>query len=246
MPVPRSVAVLVVLIGGGLLAGCESVGIGTDSQTAISLPLPPQPPARLARAARRSAADAEIAAATAAATPGPAAEQDTTKAPETVAAAPAGEPVPVVAEALPAAPGTGADTTRPVEIAAAAPPLATSSVLRDPAPSGANRDASDPAGPAAAVPGPQAALVAPASPVQVRALGLSAATLRARFGHPAEERIAGPARVWRYPGRDCTTVLTLYYDLQRAAFVAVEQRQEGSAPSPEACLASRLAPRGAG
>ncbi|MCC7426404.1 MAG: hypothetical protein IT557_05835 [Alphaproteobacteria bacterium] len=207
---------LVVLLAPGI-AGCESFGTPeAQPNPAAHLPLPPPLPARL-RAARRGITPAEMAAnGTIEAPP----------APEANGAAQSDQP-------------TAADQPAPAGQAAPdadAEAEAGAMTARMPA--------------AGSAPDQPVASLAPAVPQSAPAfrspIGMTAAALRARFGPPAGERVAGPARIWRYPGRDCVAELTLYYDLQRGAFVAVEQRHEGNAPSPEACLASRGNPASTG
>jgi hypothetical protein len=67
---------------------------------------------------------------------------------------------------------------------------------------------------------------------------MRAEDVRQRLGPPQSQRTAGAARVWRYQGRECAVEIYFYYDTGQADFFALEQRLEGQAASPEACLAT--------
>jgi hypothetical protein len=89
--------------------------------------------------------------------------------------------------------------------------------------------------------GPPPANLAPGGPsaaLPQRVTGLRAEEVRQRLGAPQSQRTAGAARVWRYQGRECTVEIYFYYDTGQADFFALEQRLEGQAASPEACLAT--------
>ncbi|MBL8837016.1 MAG: hypothetical protein JNL66_12265 [Alphaproteobacteria bacterium] len=94
---------------------------------------------------------------------------------------------------------------------------------------------------AAAAPAPPAA---PAAPQRIT--GWRAEDVRQRFGQPASQRTAGAARVWRYQGANCAVDVFFYYDTRQATFVALDQRLDGQAASPEACLATVGQPARAG
>jgi hypothetical protein len=121
------------------------------------------------------------------------------------------------------------------------PPAEATGVDTPPAPA----DAADPppaapggAPPAAVAPAPLPAPSGPSASLPQRVTGMRAEEVRQRLGAPQSQRTAGAARVWRYQGRECAVEIYFYYDTGQADFFALEQRLEGQAASPEACLAT--------
>lgn len=111
----------------------------------------------------------------------------------------------------------------------------------------ANGTAESPAASGAAEPPPeQSAAASPpvpaAPPAPARITGLRAEEVRQRFGQPLSQRTSGAARVWRYQGTNCVVDVFFYYDTRRADFFALEQRLDGQAASPEACMATLAQP----
>jgi hypothetical protein len=133
-------------------------------------------------------------------------------------------PAPRPSQEQPPAEATGVDT----------PPAATDPSEPPMAPGGAPPSASAPG----AAPAPLPPQNGQSAALPQRVTGMRAEDVRQRLGAPQSQRTAGAARVWRYQGRECAVEIYFYYDTGQADFFALEQRLEGQAASPEACLAT--------
>ena len=77
--------------------------------------------------------------------------------------------------------------------------------------------------------------------VKQKIIGMSRNDILARYGPPAEESDAAPAKIIRYANRVCRAAFYLYFDLQRGEFVVLHydvNDQPAPAPREELCLRS--------